>query len=135
MLTLTVRHRIKYHRGNKGISVPEMAELLNMNERSYYRIESGEKKSIELELLYRISEVLHIPIEELIQGDQIIVGDVTNGIGVNIGSKKVTIDSHNTDFNPELQALIQSLHSIVEEQQKLLSQQVEIIKNMISNKT
>ena len=134
MLTPIVRYRIKSHRVNKGISVPEMAGLLNMNERNYYRIESGEKKTIELELLYRISEVLHIPIEELIQGDQIIVGNITNGIGVNIGSKNVTIGANNADLNPELRELIQSLHSIVEEQQKLLSQQMEIIKNMISNK-
>ena len=112
-----------------------MAELLNMNERNYYRIESGEKKSIELELLYRISEVLHIPIEELIQGDQIIVGDVTNGIGVNIGSKYVTIGPNNTDLSPEVKELVQSLRSLVEQQQQLLNQQLEIIKNVISNRT
>ena len=134
MLTPIVRHRIKYHRGNQGISMPEMAELLNMTERTYHRIESGEKKSIELELLYRISEVLHIPIEELIHGNQIIVGDVTNGIGVNIGSKNTTIGSNNTDSSPEVKELIQSLRSLVEQQQQLLQQQLEIIKNVINNK-
>lgn len=60
MYSENIRARIKHHRTKQKLSQEDMADMLNMDVRSYKRIESGEKKIIDVELVFRIAESIKI---------------------------------------------------------------------------
>lgn len=61
-----IREKIKLLRRTKGITQKEMGNRLYMDERSYAKIERGEKKSIDILLLTSIADKLNVDIETLL---------------------------------------------------------------------
>jgi len=61
-----IRRQIRSLREKNGFSQSEMAVKLHMDERNYKRIESGEKKTFDIELLDKIAGVFNIPLPDLI---------------------------------------------------------------------
>jgi transcriptional regulator with XRE-family HTH domain len=55
-----IRKQIREARIQKGISQKEMAEKLCMDARSYQRIEYGEKKELDVIILFRIARILNL---------------------------------------------------------------------------
>ncbi len=61
-----------------------MADKLHMDERNYKRIESGEKKTMDIDLLGRLAEVFEVDISELIKNDSVHIennGEISNDQG------------------------------------------------------
>lgn len=61
-----IRLNIKNQRKAAGITQKDMANRLFMDERTYSKIERGEKKSIDIALLAAIADILHTNIPALI---------------------------------------------------------------------
>lgn len=62
-----VRSNIRLLRKSKGITQKEIACRLFMDERTYSKIERGEKKSIDVGLLTAIADILHTDITSLLR--------------------------------------------------------------------
>jgi|GEM_PF-2213773 len=56
MLSETVSKQIRQARLRKGFTLEEAAQHAHMDKRSYQRIESGEKHTIDLDLIEQIAE-------------------------------------------------------------------------------
>jgi transcriptional regulator with XRE-family HTH domain len=61
-----IRKQIRSLREKAGFSQSEMAVQLHMDERNYKRIESGEKKTFDIDLLDKLATVLNVSIPDLI---------------------------------------------------------------------
>jgi len=61
-----IRKQIRLFREKAGFSQSEMAVQLHMDERNYKRIESGEKKTFDIDLLDKIATVLRVTVTDLI---------------------------------------------------------------------
>lgn len=59
-----MRVQLRQNRRAKGISVPEMAERLNISESFYYKIEQG-RRNPRMEVAKRIADILGGTVEEL----------------------------------------------------------------------
>lgn len=64
----TIGKRIREIRKNKGMSQEELADLLNISQSAYQRIENGETGSWAAHL-ERLSEILEVKPEDLIASD------------------------------------------------------------------
>jgi transcriptional regulator with XRE-family HTH domain len=62
-----IRTNIKLLRRSKDITQKEMAVRLFMDERTYAKIERGEKKSLDIMLLLSIADILNTDISMLLQ--------------------------------------------------------------------
>lgn len=62
-----VRNNIKSLRKKKGITQRELAFRLFMDERTYAKIERGEKKSMDIRHLAAIADILETDVQSLIQ--------------------------------------------------------------------
>ena len=70
-MNIAMRTKIKTLREGKGISQSQMAEKLHMDERNYKRIENGEKKIMDVDLLGRIAEALEVDMPELLTNETV----------------------------------------------------------------
>lgn len=59
---------IKRLRQEKGVSQRCMAELVGLTERQYRRIENGEIKKLNLQVISKLSKILNISIEDIFKG-------------------------------------------------------------------
>ena len=75
METNWIRERVRQFREKKGYLQRDMAELLNMTQRNYARIERGEHKILDITLLSNICKVLHIELVELIMPDDYVLSN------------------------------------------------------------
>jgi transcriptional regulator with XRE-family HTH domain len=66
-----MRTKIRTLREGKGFSQSQMAEKLNMDERNYKRIETGERKLMDTEMLMRIAEVLDVDAADLLVNETV----------------------------------------------------------------
>jgi len=130
MNTLAIRTNIKRVREDKGYSQSQMAEKLHMDERNYKRIENGEKKIMDLDMLGRIAEVLDTDWAELVSGEVVNienndVHDNQNGVIANNSD----ITNHNA-FPPELRKayedLVAQLHIVLEQKDKTIALLMEL---------
>ena len=62
-----IRNNIKLLRRSKGITQKEIAVKLFMDERTYSKIERGEKKSMDIRLLSSIADILETDVFTLLQ--------------------------------------------------------------------
>jgi len=123
MSTLTVRSKIKTMRETRGISQSQMAEKLQMDERNYKRIESGEKKTIDIDLLSRIAEVLEVDIPELLTTE---VMNVHNGNNTEINApvgygSEITINNNfPADLKKVYDDLVLELKEVIAEKNRTI---------------
>lgn len=107
-----IREKIKLLRRTKGITQKEMGSRLYMDERSYAKIERGEKKSIDILLLTSIADKLNVDLETL------------------LGKEHTPPEPHpETANNTDLHCLIEAHQALREEIQQLKDE----IKVMISS--
>ena len=81
-MNTTIGNKLKKLRKNKSWSQEQVAELLNLSQSSYARIESGESHSWASHL-DKIREIFEILPEELVKNDNVIIGNIgtNNGVG------------------------------------------------------
>lgn len=124
MNTLLIRKRIRTAREGKDITQEEMAERLHIDLRTYTRIESGEKKGLDIVLLDQLAKELDMDISELLADDNSWSIDSisnTNGSVSGVFMEKVRID--NTD-----QQTRQLYETTIAELKALLTEKAEMIK-------
>lgn len=61
-LTTYIRNKIRKERISQELSTQDLAELIAMNKRNYQRIENGECKILDIELVERIASALKLQI-------------------------------------------------------------------------
>jgi len=119
MSTLAIRSKVKTLRESKGISQSQMAERLHMDERTYKRIENGEKKLLDLELLDRIAKALETDWTELVKDEGIYFENNADSMTDNgvIGYKYEMNVNNNIDkeFLARYDQLITHLNNVIAE--------------------
>jgi transcriptional regulator with XRE-family HTH domain len=131
MSTLAVRTRIKTLRETKGISQSQMAEKLHMDERNYKRIESGEKKNMELDLLSRIAEVLEVDVPDLLASE--VVNIFENDIHDNQNSPAgngtgiTNVNAFPDELKEAYQDMMQLMRELIEEKNSTIAAHEKII--------
>lgn len=108
-----IREKIKLLRRTKGITQKEMGNRLYMDERSYAKIERGEKKSIDILLLTSIADKLNVDLETLLGKENTVTAE----------------QSAATTGSPDLHSLVEAHQALREEIQQLKDE----IKTMISS--
>jgi len=71
-MNIAMRTKIKTLREGKGYSHSQMADKLHMDERNYKRIESGEKKIMDTDLLMRLADVLDVEPADLLVNETVV---------------------------------------------------------------
>ena len=82
-MSTTIGNKLKKLRKNRNWSQEHVAELLNLSQSSYARIESGESNSWASHL-DKICTVFEVSPEDLVKNDNITIGNIgtNNGVGV-----------------------------------------------------
>jgi transcriptional regulator with XRE-family HTH domain len=122
-MNIAMRTKIKTLREGKGLSQRQMAEQLHMDERNYKRIENGEKKTMDTELLFRIAELLEVDATEL------LVNETTNIENNDIHDNETSIvggDQHiHNAFPDELKEaykdMMQLMRELIDEKNKTIA--------------
>ena len=114
-----LRCNIKNIRKTKGITQREMASKLFMDERSYSKIERGEKKSIDIVLLASIADILGTDICVLIEDPEevSIVHDEFNSFH-NESNRQATLAI--SDISLELSLLREEVKELIACQKEAL---------------
>lgn len=115
--------KIALHRNRKGYTYENMADELELTPAAYRKIETGETK-LTVERLFRISNILEIPINELLNLDK------NNFIQNNYSSEKIyqqKIENFYQENKEITEQLIEAKDQIIEALQKDL----EFLKNNI----
>ena len=125
-----IREHIRSTREGKGFTQQEMAEKLGMDERTYARIERGEKKNIAWETLCDIANVLEKDVTEFInRGQHIVVENVNENEIVNaVYSEGQSVTINNTDAN-----IVAEYQKLLEAKDKLLNDKDEFIKQLLQH--
>jgi len=127
-----VRQNIKNIRIAKGISCMEMATYLHMDERNYRRIENGERKNLDVEQLYQISEILEVDFQRFFTNPETIIHNIENNIG-GISNKDVTVSGlSESAFSKMLSALEKSYKQLLSEKDKIIEEKENIIRDLKS---
>lgn len=128
MISDKVRDLIKQQRKEKGITVREMAENLHMDERTYTRIENGEKKIMDMDTVQSIARFLEMDIWDILARADNNITNTNNdtsvsygGIAASVFNEAVTI---NTAALDELKAnydlVIAELKGVIAEKTSLI---------------
>jgi transcriptional regulator with XRE-family HTH domain len=125
MSTPGIRAKIKSMRVERKISQSQMAKLLNMDERNYKRIENGEKKNLDLDLLTRIADVLETDVPELLRTEVVNIekiGDNT-GTAVTTGAgNEVTVNNFPIELKQLYDEMLQELRAVIAEKNKTIEE-------------
>lgn len=106
--------KIALHRNRKGYTYENMADELELTPAAYRKIETGETK-LTVERLFRISNILEIPINELLNLDK------NNFIQNNYSSEKIyqqKIENFYQENKEITEQLIKTKDQIIETLQK-----------------
>jgi len=122
-MNIAMRTKIKTLREGKGISQSQMAEKLHMDERNYKRIESGEKKTMDIGLLNSIAEALEVDMPDLLVSESVHIEN--NDIHDNTGGAVNNDVINNNNFPPELKTayedMMQLMRELIEEKNKTIA--------------
>ena len=120
-MNIAMRTKIKTLREGKGISQSQMAEKLHMDERNYKRIENGEKKIMDTDLLMRLAEALEVDAADLLTNEVVDIHDNEIHSSV-VAYGEVT---NNNSFPPELKKayedMMQLMRELIEEKNKTIA--------------
>jgi len=130
-MNIAMRTRIKHLREEKGISQSQMAEKLHMDEKNYKRIESGEKKTMDIDLLDRIAEALEADVTELL-AETIHIENKDN-TSYNGGSAAFAYEIHNNNTTETFE-LIREMKQIIEANRKTMEENSRIIALLLERK-
>lgn len=122
-----VHAKIKKVREASGYTQAEIANKLNIHVKTWQKIENGITR-LDIDRLREISNVLEIPIEDLINAeDNVYIGEIKdNRVGFNNAS--VTINETSETESSLLNELIKEKNQIIALQSKLIAQLEEKLK-------
>lgn len=118
-MNTTIGNKLKKLRKNKSWSQEQVADLLNLSQSSYARIESGESHSWASHL-EKICEIFEILPEELVKNDNVVIGNIGTNNGV--GYAKVV--------NQLSEKLLEQLEKQLVEKDKRIEEKDDIIKDL-----
>ncbi|PSK91146.1 helix-turn-helix domain-containing protein [Taibaiella chishuiensis] len=120
MNTNYIREKIRSLRIAKGITQKEMGERLYMDERTYGKIERGEKKSMDILLLTSIADKLNVDLDVLLVKEKANTpGPAVAGTG-NPAMIQVLIEAH--------EVLTQDIRQLKEEIRRMILSQQEALR-------
>ncbi len=122
-----IHAKIKKVREASGYTQAEIANKLNIHVKTWQKIENGITR-LDIDRLREISNVLEIPIEDLINAeDNVYIGEIKdNRVGFNNAS--VTINETSETESSLLNELIKEKNQIIALQSKLIAQLEEKLK-------
>ncbi len=133
----TARYNIKKHREFKGLRQQDLADKLNMNVRSYQKLENGETR-LDLERLTKIAEVLETPMEDLLRQDGVFIHqEVKDASGTGSGTAGTGNVYNNYVDKEVLDKLITSKESeilMLKEENKYLKEKIDQLLEMVGKK-
>jgi transcriptional regulator with XRE-family HTH domain len=124
----TARYNIKKHREFKGLRQQDVADKLNMNVRSYQKLENGVTR-MDLERLAQIAEVLETSMEDLLRQDGVFIhqeikdtghGSASTGNIYNYGIEKEIVDRLLAGKDEEIQSLKEEIKYLKEKIDQLM---------------
>ncbi len=126
MNTAHLRRKIKQVREKKEITLDEMAEKLHMDKRSYQRIESGEKKNIDVQTVFQIAEALEKDPFELLAQDALNIEHIehNNIVGVTVFA--------NADIAKQFEQIIAEKDKIIINLNSIISMKDKTIEDLKS---
>lgn len=128
-MNIAMRTKIKTLREGKGISQSQMAEKLHMDERNYKRIESGEKKTMDTDMLFRIADILEVDATDLLVNETVNIenNDVhdNSGGGINNGE----VNNHNA-FPDELKEAYKDMMQLMRDLIAEKNETIALLKEM-----
>ncbi|MDX1903668.1 MAG: helix-turn-helix transcriptional regulator [Thermonemataceae bacterium] len=128
-MRMRIGHRLLVAREDRKLTQSEMADLLNMSQSSYSRLERNDI-SVELEQILHFSKILQIPIQELLPEIIAINNNPSqNGQGFVMGNiynyyddKKISLElEKKVQENDSLREKIQFLESKIKDLEEIIS--------------
>ncbi len=116
-LNKNIGKRIREIRKDKNISIEKMAEKLNVSYSTYQRIETGETNSW-ANHLETISNVLDVPIEEIVVGKEQIIqnnSEQKGGVALNLGTINTLSEKLIEQFEIRIEDKEQTIMSLKKE--------------------
>lgn len=125
ILSDLIRERIKITREQKGVSPVDMAMSLHMDERNYKRIESGERKNLDIELLEKIATLLGVDFVEFISNKKTVIINTINKNGqINKGNRaEQSIIEHYKQVITEQERIIEAKNKLIDDLLNLLKEE------------
>lgn len=133
----TARYNIKKHREFKGLRQQDLADRLNMNVRSYQKLENGVTR-MDLERLAQIAEVLETSMEDLLRQDGVFIHqEIKEASGPGSGAAG-TGNTYNNYVDKEvLNKLIASKENeiqMLKEENKFLKEKIDQLLELVGKK-
>lgn len=125
-MNIAMRTKIKALREGKGISQSQMAEKLHMDERNYKRIESGEKKMMDTDMLFRIADILDVEAADLLVNETVNIEnhDIHDNQNPSVGNghiSEVTNNAFPDELKEAYKDMMQLMRELLEEKNKTIA--------------
>ena len=123
-MNIAMRTKIKTLREGKGYSHSQMADKLHMDERNYKRIESGEKKIMDTDLLMRLADVLDVEPSDLLVNETVVFENNTandSSTAINYGSTITNNNSFPPDLKQAYEDMMQLMRDLIAEKNETIA--------------
>jgi transcriptional regulator with XRE-family HTH domain len=121
-----IRNNIKLLRRSKGITQKEIAVKLFMDERTYSKIERGEKKSMDIRLLSSIADILETDVFTLLQSPSTNTESIHNQHPVMVDDEMYShihsLQQTQMDLMLEIKHIEESISQLINVNQTTLNQ-------------
>ena len=126
-MNIAMRTKIKTLREGKGISQSQMAEKLHMDERNYKRIENGEKKIMDTDLLMRLADALDVEPADLLTNETVNIenNEINNSPVITQGDSTV-----NVSFPDELKEAYKDMMQLMKDLIAEKNETIALLKEM-----
>jgi transcriptional regulator with XRE-family HTH domain len=126
-----IRSEIKRLRNSAGISLNEMARRLAMDKRSYERIESGERKTLDIKLADEIATILGAELGDWIKLASGMSIRPVNDSQIETGSEEVILHGTNKDQMAAFRQLLEEKSAVITAQAGIIAQQKAFIDSLL----
>jgi len=120
-MNIAMRTKIKTLREGKGYSQSQMAEKLHMDERNYKRIENGEKKVMDTDLLMRLADALDIEPADLLTNETVNIenNEINNSPVITQGDSTVNV-SFPDELKEAYKDMMQLMRDLIDEKNETI---------------
>jgi len=131
---ISISRNIRLYREQSGKTQTEMAEILGIDRCTYNSLECG-KTNIIKDIVYRIAEILDIPVEKLILGEQYAVfSRNTLDENVNLKEQYDTLKKYSEEKIAEVIKENELLRQVNEAQAETIKRNGDIINMLLREK-
>lgn len=122
-----IRNNIKLLRRSRGITQKEIAVKLFMDERTYSKIERGEKKSMDIRLLSSIADILETDMFTLLKSPGIFTQEQSHNLHPVVADDEMynhihTLQQAQMDMMLEIKHIEESISQLINVNQTTLNQ-------------